>query len=129
MADENYSFTQARARLEDIVTQVRKKDVSLEQSLDLLEEGVRLANSCTELIDHTEWQSVVAESETPVAASPDAVPATPDSSLAETVDVDASESVDAVSPVIDDADDASEFLEADDAWTDGSPEQEPAAPE
>ena len=45
MADESYSFTTARTRLEEIVTQVRKKDTSLEKSLDLLEEGVRLANA------------------------------------------------------------------------------------
>ena len=55
MPDEAYSFAQARARLEDIVTQVRKKDVSLETSLDLLEEGVRLASQCTELIDSADW--------------------------------------------------------------------------
>ncbi len=59
MADENYTFTQARTRLEEIVTQVRSKDVSLEKSLDLLEEGVRLANICTEQSDHTEWRSVI----------------------------------------------------------------------
>ncbi len=57
MPDEAYSFAQARARLEDIVTQVRKKDVSLETSLDLLEEGVRLASQCTELIDSADWDS------------------------------------------------------------------------
>lgn len=55
MADESHSFASTRARLEDIVTQVRKKDTSLEKSLDLLEEGVRLANACTELIDHQDW--------------------------------------------------------------------------
>ena len=55
MSDESYSFTTARARLEEIVVQVRKKDTSLEKSLDLLEEGVRLANACTELIDHADW--------------------------------------------------------------------------
>jgi exodeoxyribonuclease VII small subunit len=55
MADESYSFSTARTRLEEIVTQVRKKDTSLEKSLDLLEEGVRLANACTELIDHQDW--------------------------------------------------------------------------
>ena len=57
MADESYGFTQARLRLEEIVTQVRKKDVSLEQGLDLLEEGVRLANQCTELIDSADWEA------------------------------------------------------------------------
>lgn len=62
MADEDYTFTQARARLEEIVSQVRRKDVSLEKSLDLLEEGVRLANSCTERIDHTEWRTVAEQS-------------------------------------------------------------------
>lgn len=61
MADERYTFSQARTRLEEIVSQVRKKDVSLETSLDLLEEGVRLANVCTELSDHTEWRSVAEE--------------------------------------------------------------------
>jgi exodeoxyribonuclease VII small subunit len=61
MADERYNFAQARARLEEIVAQVRKKDTSLEKSLDLLEEGVRLANTCTELSDHTEWRTVAEE--------------------------------------------------------------------
>ncbi len=61
MADEQYNFAKARARLEEIVSQVRKKDISLEQSLDLLEEGVRLANICTELSDHTEWRTVIEE--------------------------------------------------------------------
>lgn len=54
MSDESYSFTAAKARLEEIVDQVRKKDTSLEKSLDLLEEGVRLANACTEMIDSAE---------------------------------------------------------------------------
>lgn len=60
MTDESYSFSTARTRLEDIVAQVRKKDTSLEKSLDLLEEGVRLANACTELIDHQDWVSTTA---------------------------------------------------------------------
>lgn len=57
MTDESHSFTAAKTRLEEIVTQVRKKDTSLEKSLDLLEEGVRLANVCTELIDQTDWNT------------------------------------------------------------------------
>lgn len=56
MPDESQSFAGTRARLEEIVSQVRKKDTSLEKSLDLLEEGVRLANQCTELIDHADWE-------------------------------------------------------------------------
>lgn len=62
MADEKYTFGTARVRLEEIASEVRKKDTSLEKSLDLLEEGVRLANICTELVDHTDMSApVVAE--------------------------------------------------------------------
>lgn len=63
MGDAEYTFAQARARLEDIVGQVRKKDMSLEQSLDLLEEGVRLASACTEQIDQSEWRALAEESQ------------------------------------------------------------------
>jgi exodeoxyribonuclease VII small subunit len=66
MADEKYTFEQARIRLEEIAVEVRKKDTSLEKSLDLLEEGVRLANICTELVDHTDMSASV------VAPAPDA---------------------------------------------------------
>jgi exodeoxyribonuclease VII small subunit len=51
------TYAAAKEQLDDIVAQVRKKDVSLERSLDLLEEGVALANNCTELIDHAAWES------------------------------------------------------------------------
>ncbi|MCL4079136.1 exodeoxyribonuclease VII small subunit [Coriobacteriia bacterium Es71-Z0120] len=54
MSDERYTFEQARARLEEIASLVRKKDTSLERSLELLEESVRLANVCTELVDRTD---------------------------------------------------------------------------
>lgn len=60
MPEESYGFAKARVRLEEIVSQVRKKDTSLEKSLDLLEEGVRLANQCTELIDHADWDAAAA---------------------------------------------------------------------
>ena len=56
---QNYS--DAKARLDEIVKQVRAKDVSLERSLDLLEEGVKLANQCTELIDQTRWEEEAEE--------------------------------------------------------------------
>ncbi len=59
MADDKYTFEQARIRLEEIAVEVRKKDTSLEKSLDLLEEGVRLANICTELVDHTDMGASV----------------------------------------------------------------------
>lgn len=61
MGDERAGYGQTRARLEDIVAQVRRKDVSLEKCLDLLEEGVRLANECNELTDQTEWRAAIEE--------------------------------------------------------------------
>lgn len=70
MPEESHSFASTRVRLEEIVAQVRKKDTSLEASLDLLEEGVRLANQCTELIDHADWEAgdvVVSDSDGAVA--------------------------------------------------------------
>ena len=57
MSDDRSTFETTRARLEDIVVQVRRKDVSLEQSLDMLEEAVRLVNQCNELIDQTSFRA------------------------------------------------------------------------
>jgi exodeoxyribonuclease VII small subunit len=57
------SYDQAKAGLDAIVAEVRKKDVSLKRSLDLLEEGVRLANRCTELIDQASWDESAAETD------------------------------------------------------------------
>lgn len=57
MTDERYTFESTRVRLDEILVAVRKKDTSLEQSLELLEEGVRLANMCNELIDQTSWKA------------------------------------------------------------------------
>jgi len=81
MTDESNSFSAAKTRLEEIVTQVRKKDTSLEKSLDLLEEGVRLANVCTELIDHADWVTTPGESTTQDVPS-DRVEPTDDSAAA-----------------------------------------------
>lgn len=81
MADDKYTFEAARVRLEEIAVEVRKKDTSLEKSLDLLEEGVRLANICTELVDHTDVGATVtapdvegaeSEAETVSAGEPEA---------------------------------------------------------
>jgi exodeoxyribonuclease VII small subunit len=63
MSDDRSTFEVTRARLEDIVVQVRRKDVSLEQSLDMLEEAVRLVNQCNELIDQTSFKPVTPEGE------------------------------------------------------------------
>lgn len=148
MSDEAYSFSTARVRLEEIVSQVRKKDTSLEKSLDLLEEGVRLANACTELIDHADWnagnapQSVVetgaaSEESTDAKSAPDVVSNALDDTKSAESDLDESpETADAMQAdaagdesavvageetadgAVDPADD---FGDADEAWTDEEP--------
>ena len=114
MTDESYSFTAAKTRLDEIVTQVRKKDTSLEKSLDLLEEGVRLANVCTELIDPADWASApgTAAVSPLAAADPDAA-----GSAAET---GAASDLDADSPVTDGSENASGDA---DAVVDGAPDE------
>lgn len=51
--DDGEAFEQIRSRLDDIVSEVRAKDVSLERSLDLLDEAVRLGSRAVELVDTT----------------------------------------------------------------------------
>ena len=46
------SFSEVRARLDEIVTEVRKRDLSLEKSLDLYEEAIKLG---AELVDKPEF--------------------------------------------------------------------------
>ena len=60
MAEERDTYEATRARLEEIATSVRKKDVTLEKSIELLEEGVRLANLCTEQVDQAGLTQVAA---------------------------------------------------------------------
>lgn len=49
---ETYStFAEVRARLDEILVEVRKKDLPLEKSLDLYEEAIKLGNLCAELVD------------------------------------------------------------------------------
>lgn len=72
MTEQSGGFASAKARLDEIVSQVRKKDTSLEASLDLLEEGVRLANQCTELIDRADWETGSPEADALEAGVPDA---------------------------------------------------------
>lgn len=49
------TFGEVRARLDEIVSLVRSKDVSLEKSLDLYEEAIRLGNRAAELIDKPDY--------------------------------------------------------------------------
>jgi exodeoxyribonuclease VII small subunit len=132
MADESYNFSTARTRLEAIVTQVRKKDTSLEKSLDLLEEGVRLANACTELIDHADWVAAGAPAEADCAV--EEAPAADDEAAeqtAEQTDEQATEPVSAGSDMEDDSVDPADEAWADDAEPEDDPgvESDPSADE
>ena len=151
MADESHSFSTARARLEEIVSQVRKKDTSLEKSLDLLEEGVRLANACTELIDHQDWATTsVADAEDDAAAATEDVATGAASDAGDGEEVIVVEGVAVIDDVIvadDDGefvaevievrpiDQADAFFDADDVWADEAgpvtvdESDDPSAPE
>lgn len=52
---ENLTYSEALDRLEEIADLVRKREVSLEDSLDLLEESIRLATICNQELDYTAW--------------------------------------------------------------------------
>lgn len=45
------SFADITARLDEIIASVRSKDTSLERSLDLYDEAIKLASRAAELVD------------------------------------------------------------------------------
>ena len=49
------TFPQITERLDDIVTQVRDKDVSLERSLDLFDEAIALGSKAVDMVDATDF--------------------------------------------------------------------------
>ncbi len=126
MADEKYTFETARIRLEEIAAEARKKDTSLEKSLDLLEEGVRLANICTELVDHTDMSApqevtagpgdeLAADTEAALAediAGGNAAQAGENGLVAEEAAVDTAEAGDEVDEEYDDEDEPSDASSA-----------------
>ena len=61
MSQNDQNFNDALRRLEEIVEEVKKDGMSLDDSLTLLEEGVELANVCTEKTDHTYWKEETEE--------------------------------------------------------------------
>jgi len=88
MTDDRSTFETTKSRLEDIVVQVRRKDVSLEQSLDMLEEAVRLVNQCNDLIDQTSWRAPVDESAETTVAGSDAESAPGEAEPVDAIDTD-----------------------------------------
>jgi exodeoxyribonuclease VII small subunit len=45
------AFEEALKKLEETVTQLETGDVSLEQALDLFEEGIRVSKACAEILN------------------------------------------------------------------------------
>jgi len=56
--EHSKSFEASVARLEEIVRQMERGDVPLEQALSLFEEGTGLIRSCTKLLDEAELRVV-----------------------------------------------------------------------
>lgn len=54
MAKKKQTFETSLAKLEEIVTQLEEGDLSLEDSLKLFEDGVKLSRECQERLDHAE---------------------------------------------------------------------------
>lgn len=54
MENQNLTFEQALARLEEIVRSLENGQTKLEDSLALFEEGVRLVRLCNERLDSAE---------------------------------------------------------------------------
>jgi exodeoxyribonuclease VII small subunit len=48
------TFEEALKKLEEIVTQLEQGDLSLDESLKLFEEGIRLSRRCTKKLDEAE---------------------------------------------------------------------------
>jgi len=57
-SNENLTFEQAVARVDEIVTLLEKGDAQLDKSLALFEEGVKLIEICGTMLDDAE-QTVV----------------------------------------------------------------------
>jgi len=53
-AKTELSFENKMKRLEEIVTQIEKSEVELEDSIKLFEEGVELSKDCQSLLDTAE---------------------------------------------------------------------------
>ena len=56
--EQSKSFEASLGRLEQIVSQMERGDVALEQALSLFEEGTNLIRTCTKQLDEAEMQVV-----------------------------------------------------------------------
>ena len=68
MNQENKTFEQNMARLEQIVRAMERGDVPLEESLKLFQEGTALVQACGKLLDDAELQVSI------ISTAPDGSP-------------------------------------------------------
>ena len=57
-AKKEKSFEENIARLEEIVSMLERGDAQLKDSLSLFEEGTKLVNTCTQMLEQAEQQVV-----------------------------------------------------------------------
>lgn len=55
IANEPRTFAEVRARLDEILVEVRNPEISLEKSLDLYEEAVKLGSMCADMVDRANY--------------------------------------------------------------------------
>jgi exonuclease VII small subunit len=68
------SFEEVSERFDEIITDVRSKDTSLERSLDLFDEAIALGTRAIELVDRTDFSPAEKERLADVEASDAAAP-------------------------------------------------------
>lgn len=51
---ERLSFEEALTRLKEIVEELEAEDISLEESVQLYEEGIKLSKTCTQTLEDAE---------------------------------------------------------------------------
>ncbi len=52
--DSEIDFETGLKRLQDIVERLEKQDLPLEEAVKLFEEGMKLSNTCAEILEHAE---------------------------------------------------------------------------
>jgi exodeoxyribonuclease VII small subunit len=82
--DEQSSYSRLKDRLEDIVVQVRSKDVPLEKSLDLYDEALRIGGRCVEKLEQTDFTADEITAAGDVTSQPISEPAPPITEAAST---------------------------------------------
>ncbi|NLL74079.1 MAG: exodeoxyribonuclease VII small subunit [Clostridiales bacterium] len=59
MAEKEFKLEEAFERLESIIGELEKPDVSLDNSFQLYQEGMKLLKACTESIDKVEKDLII----------------------------------------------------------------------